>query len=340
MEKISAWLNKNVKTIEASQPAAQACALMKKHNIGALIVIDKKKRVTGIITERDLVTKVIKDSEDAAKVTVAKIMTKDPIVVSPDDTFKKAYNVMKQQNIRHLPVVKNDKLLGIISLRDFLRFDIRVMEKTINDLQEETMYLRGLLKKTEGDRVKMLQVEVEKLHDLILVDDLTRLYNFKFFRDMILKEIERARLFNHRMTILFIDIDFFKEYNDVNGHQYGNLVLKQIADLLRETSRYTDMHFKLTPVDIVARYGGEEFVIILPETDRQGGVDKSRRLLKAIRDYPFFNKEKQPLGTLTVSIGVAEFPRDASDWEKLIQKADESLYLAKKQGRNKVATCK
>ena len=129
--------------------------------------------------------------------------------------------------------------------------------------------------------------------------------------------------------MLMLDVDHFKDYNDTHGHPAGDKVLKIMSDII--TTRLRD-------VDISARYGGEEFAILLPETDRSAGKMLAEEIRSQVEEYPFDNQDTQPLGTVSISIGVAEFPGDSGGASSLIQKADDALYRAKSKGRNRVVT--
>lgn len=335
MKEITAWMVKDVITIQPDKTVLEACLLMQKNNIGAAIAVKENKPV-GIFTERDLLNKVIVGGKDPKTIILDEIMTKDVKTATTNSSYKEVYDLMRLNNIRHLPILENDVLVGVVSIRDLLRFHMRSLEQTITELTNEIIFVRSLLDKTSDDRSKELYQENKRLQDIAIVDSLTGLYNYRYFEEIFSKEIARSKRYNHLLTLLFIDIDFFKHYNDINGHEEGNIVLKELAEVLRHTSRQTDTLCKLHGVDIVARYGGEEFVIVLPETPKQGGIVRATRLLEDVRNHPFKNKESQPNGKLTISIGVAEFPTDAANWEEIIKKADEALYQAKNTGRDKL----
>jgi diguanylate cyclase (GGDEF)-like protein len=125
------------------------------------------------------------------------------------------------------------------------------------------------------------------------------------------------------------DIDYFKNYNDTNGHEAGNEILKKVAQIMAGSVR---------DVDFVARYGGEEFVLLLIETSKTNARLFAERLRQIIEKENFPYQEKQPAGNLTITIGVAGFPEDATTPEELISRADEALYRGKKEGRNRVIT--
>ena len=148
-------------------------------------------------------------------------------------------------------------------------------------------------------------------------DDLTALPNFRAFRERIDDEIARASRYDERFGILVLDLDRFKKYNDTHGHLAGNEALQRVARVIRDTVR---------SVDFPARYGGEEFAVIVPEVDAAA--------LGAIAERVRANIES--LQILTISIGGAIFPADGANVAALFQTADERLYAAKREGRNRV----
>jgi len=168
----------------------------------------------------------------------------------------------------------------------------------------------------------------EKTIQLSKTDGLTGLKNYREFKDALAAEVLRAKRYKRPFSLLLIDVDHFKQYNDSNGHPQGDILLKKIADLLKENFKDTD---------VVARYGGEEFAIILVETGEKGqAVAIAERLRNMIDWCKFPKQETQPGGKVTVSIGVSCYPQDSDSAEELLKAADEALYTAKKKGRNRV----
>ncbi|HET6371616.1 MAG TPA: diguanylate cyclase, partial [Nitrospiria bacterium] len=167
----------------------------------------------------------------------------------------------------------------------------------------------------------------EELKAQAMTDGLTGLTNLRSFVARLEQEIERANRYSHPLSLILIDVDHFKEYNDRNGHLQGNQALVRLAQLLTKNSRKSN---------IVSRYGGEEFAILLPETGKQTAVQAAVRLRRAVEDADFPNQQNQPLGTLSISLGVSSYPQDADGQAALIEAADRSLYLAKRRGRNRV----
>ncbi len=165
-----------------------------------------------------------------------------------------------------------------------------------------------------------------EMEELATKDGLTKLYNHTWFQDALTKEIKRAKRYEGLLSLLILDIDNFKSFNDTYGHQVGDQVLKSLAQLLQNSVRN---------IDIVARYGGEEFAIILPETDLTGAVKVARRINQLVRDM-IINYDELEL-SITISIGVASYQSGQSKKE-LISNADEALYKAKESGRDKTCT--
>lgn len=160
-----------------------------------------------------------------------------------------------------------------------------------------------------------------------ITDGLTGLYNHRFFREQLAIELEKAGRYGRNMSLIILDIDHFKHYNDTHGHPQGDELLRTLAELLRKSIRKSDL---------ACRYGGEEFALILPETGKKTAYSLAERIRKAISEHPFPFREIQPMGALTVSIGVSMFPVDHKEIDGLIKKADDALYRAKDEGRNRV----
>lgn len=167
---------------------------------------------------------------------------------------------------------------------------------------------------------------LEATKRLSITDELTQLYNFRYFQDRFKEEFRRAKRYNHNLALLMCDIDYFKNYNDTNGHEAGNEVLRKLAQIMMSLVR---------DVDFVARYGGEEFILLLIETSKDGALVVAEKLRQTVEKENFLHQEKQPNGNLTVTIGIAGFPEDVTTGQELIVHADEALYRGKEEGRNR-----
>ncbi len=159
-------------------------------------------------------------------------------------------------------------------------------------------------------------------------DALTGLYNRKYFGERSLDEVQKAINYNFPISIFIFDIDHFKKYNDANGHAEGDYLLRELGRLLKENTRGRD---------IIARYGGEEFIVLLPNTSKDGAFLYGDKIRTIIESAAFRNREKQPLGYVSISGGIATFPADGDTIEATIRAADAALYKAKEAGRNRIA---
>jgi diguanylate cyclase (GGDEF)-like protein len=161
---------------------------------------------------------------------------------------------------------------------------------------------------------------------LAYTDGLTNLHNYRAFQERLQQEVERANRYHRPLSLIMVDIDHFKVYNDLHGHLQGDAILARVAALLKQVSRSSD---------IVARYGGEEFALILPETDKASAEILGRRLHAEIEQHRFPGEEHLPHGMLTISVGIASHTPSRTK-EELIAAADGVLYQAKREGRNRV----
>ena len=166
-------------------------------------------------------------------------------------------------------------------------------------------------------------------------DGLTKLYNHRYFQERIRQEFSQAKRQKSFVSLILMDVDNFKHYNDTHGHPAGDKLLKELAVLLARHEGVSGETMKRV-TDIVARYGGEEFVMILPFTPYEGAKIKAERVREAIEAYAFDHADQQPLACVSVSVGVATYPDHADDPAELIQLADKALYHAKRLGRNRV----
>jgi len=167
------------------------------------------------------------------------------------------------------------------------------------------------------------------LKELAIRDGLTGLYNHRYFHEALTVEVLRCRRHSRGFSLLFIDVDRFKNYNDCNGHPEGDRALRTIGELIGKNLRASD---------ILARYGGEEFIVILPESSLEVACGLGERIRQMIEEHPFPGEASQPLGKLTISLGVATYRDDGDDSSTLMEIADRRLYMAKDKGRNSLCS--
>ena len=168
--------------------------------------------------------------------------------------------------------------------------------------------------------------DFEHQYKLATTDGLTELYNHRYFQEQMIQQVANCQRYNSSFSLILIDIDFFKKFNDVFGHQSGDAVLKQVATKLKKNVRSSDF---------VCRYGCEEMTIILPNTDKEEAIITAEKICQVIAEKPFKLANNQE-SNVTISLGIATYPQDGEEPSAIIAKADERLYFAKENGRNQV----
>lgn len=171
----------------------------------------------------------------------------------------------------------------------------------------------------------------EELERLSVTDRLTDLYNHGYLLQRLEEELGRAARFGHRMSIIMMDIDDFKQFNDTHGHPRGDQVLKAVSGVIRQNLR---------EIDVAARYGGEEFVLVLPETDTEGAVRVAERIRETMEAYEIEVDHTGVRDRRTVSLGVATYPLHGQTVARLIDAADRAMYDAKRRGKNMVVAAR
>jgi diguanylate cyclase (GGDEF)-like protein len=237
--------------------------------------------------------------------------------VSKDAHFKEKMDKLLRLKTRSLiciPIKIKNKLTGIFVLANkvtgepFTKTDSDLLSKLVN---HAAMAI---------ERASLYQ----KMQELTITDDLTNLFNYRYLNRAIELEIARSNRYGSPFTLIFMDIDSFKDVNDQHGHLTGSKVLVEMAKLLLNNLR---------SVDIIARYGGDEFVIVLLQTSMENGFQIAERLRKALEKHVFL-KDKGYSIRLTASFGVASYPKDAKTKEELFRIADEAMYRGKFSTKN------
>ncbi len=166
-----------------------------------------------------------------------------------------------------------------------------------------------------------------KVQEMATRDGLTGLHNYRYFQDYLSQTIGHTKQNGQPLSLILMDVDHFKDYNDHYGHIVGDEVLKQVAGILMT---------RIPPTNLIARYGGDEFIVIASQTPKGQALLLSEKIAHAIEQHPFSFQDQRLETQMTVSIGIAELPEDAVDGRGLIQKADQALYRAKREGRHRV----
>jgi diguanylate cyclase (GGDEF)-like protein len=229
-----------------------------------------------------------------------------------DDRFKNydSKNGNKApETLISVPLIVHGTVMGVVNLAD------RSTNKPFTD--EDLELLQAIASQMA------ISIDNARLHELAITDGLTKLFIHRYFQLRLDDEMKRAIRFKMPLTLVLLDIDHFKKFNDTYGHQVGDKVLKAVATMIKDSVRATD---------IPCRYGGEEFSIILAHTNSEQALIFAERLRERIAAYVLKNAEDEL--RVTISIGLAEFPLVASSKEELIRKADQALYASKDAGRN------
>jgi len=171
----------------------------------------------------------------------------------------------------------------------------------------------------------------EELERLSVTDRLTELYNHGYFQQRLEEELERASRFGRTLSLIMLDIDDFKQFNDRWGHPRGDSVLRAVSAVIQQDLR---------EIDVAARYGGEEFVVVLPETDQAGALAVAERIRRSMAEHEFDTGEGVPVAHQTVSLGVATYPTHGVTAPRLVEAVDAAMYEAKRRGKNQVAVAR
>jgi diguanylate cyclase (GGDEF)-like protein len=225
--------------------------------------------------------------------------------------------MLNSEELIIVPLKAKDKVNGIILADNFI---------TKKPITKDDMRILIMLANQAG-----LAIENSQLYEKAIIkahtDSLTDLWNHGYFQYILQEELEKSKAINSPLSLIMLDIDDFKIYNDTLGHQAGDKILKDIAFLVKRHSR---------KMDYVCRYGGEEFTIILPQTELDAARVIAERLRIDVERQTFSHEEILPQKKLTVSIGIASFPEDGKNPSELIKYADKMLYQAKSKGKNNI----
>ena len=229
------------------------------------------------------------------------------------------------------------KYLQMLGTKYFVTVPLKAKDKVVGLILVDNIFTQKPITKSDIALLSLfanhagLAIENSRLYEetvyLSNTDWLTKLWNHGHFQAILSKELAKARQNDTHLSLLMLDIDDFKNYNDRFGHVAGDAIIKEMGQILIEASRKKDY---------VCRYGGEEFSIILPQTTKEDARNIAQRLRDKVLGHQFRNQEVQPKKAFTLSCGLATFPRDGHDKNTLIKNADVALYKAKQTGKDKI----
>lgn len=289
----------------------------KKKGIGYVVTTYENPNIKNLPIELDKYPEIRKALEVKETVVVEDINS-DPLMAGTREILEK----LKLTSLMVIPIMVRAEVVGTLFLRtsrkegSFTQREVRLCQVIAN------MAGNALANAHLFESLELANLELEKL---AVTDGLTGAFNHRHFRTRLEEEFSRAKRYKTHLSCVMLDIDHFKSINDAFGHAQGDIVLKEITDLLRKSVR---------KIDIVARYGGEEFVILLPHTDKEGAFIHAERIREAVRGNRC--SDSNTCIMVTVSLGVATFPsEDINSADDLVGRADNALYEAKKNGRNR-----
>ncbi|MCK5126008.1 MAG: sensor domain-containing diguanylate cyclase [candidate division Zixibacteria bacterium] len=256
------------------------------------------------------------------------------------DAMLLAYNVaQKGESTRILDIDGHDDYLPLLkSAQSVMLVPMITHSKTTGLLTAESPRENAFSEQDEAflsvlARSAAMALENAVLHrkteELTIIDDLTGVYNFRYFSDKIGEEKRRAARYGQALSLIMLDIDWFKRFNDNYGHEVGNQVLARLVNVI---------HYCIRDVDILCRYGGEEFIIILPQTPENEALRIAQRIRAEVEKAEFSGGSGIPTLKVTVSVGVSTFPENGLTEGELINAVDQAMYRAKGSGKNTVCT--
>ncbi|MCP4752038.1 MAG: diguanylate cyclase [Proteobacteria bacterium] len=300
-----------------------------------VVIIDEhewdRRILRGIIEKQFVLNEVYEFDTQIAALNALNALKPNLVIVDPSFTDPQwSYG----QFLSKLIEGNRDKISTLVISDRTTDLDFRntIISLGITDFFNKPFTIEDALFKINSiietkQKLYLLSNNIQKAEKTAATDGMTGLYNRKYFDNFVKDQFIKAELQDGHCSLIMMDVDNFKHYNDTNGHQMGDDVLIKIANILKDNVRQSDM---------AARYGGEEFVVVLPGTAKKMAENIAEKLRATIEKASFENEEKQPKGKLTASFGVSSFPENGNVPEIVLKGADHCLYLAKERGRNTV----
>lgn len=318
---IETLMTKGVRSISPNTRLADVLEIMRDNNYSCTVIAEADETV-GIITERDIVRMLagMENGRDVLAVKVSEVMTSPVITINEKDSLFEALVISKAQGIRHLPVVNSQgRLTGIVTQSDLVKIYFQVFEKQ-----------REIIEKSINERTEALIRANEELKMISMEDPLLGIGNRRAMEVDLQHTHASAIRYKHPYSVILLDLDYFKSYNDHYGHLAGDEALKGVSKVLKANIRGADRLY---------RYGGEEFLVLLPQISIDGAKIAAAKMIEKVKDANFLHC-KSPCQIITISAGACSFSCDdgVTSWKDMIKRADVRLYKAKEGGRNRVVS--
>ena len=293
---VKEYMTSPILSVDNDATLKEVADFMNSHKTSVVLVRNKNHDYIGVVTNADFTHKVAVKESSVNTTTIESIMSAPIKAVDGSIFMADANGIMCQSGIRHLAVTENGEFIGLLSAMNFFEY--------YKDVEEH-------------------------LSNLAIHDGLTGIYNRRYFDETLAREWKRTMREKAPLSLIMLDIDYFKKYNDTYGHQAGDECLRQVATTISGALR--------RPADMAARYGGEEFVVVLPNFKLENSAKFGETIRAKIEALKMEHKQSDANPFITVSLGIASVvPSSISSYEELVGAADKALYSAKNKGRNRV----
>jgi len=293
---VKEYMTSPILSVDNDATLKEVADFMNSHKTSVVLVRNKNHGYIGVVTDADFTHKVAVKEYSVNTTTIESIMSAPIKAVDGSMFMADANGIIRQSGIRHLAVTENGEFIGLLSAMNFFEY--------YKDVEEH-------------------------LSNLAIHDGLTGIYNRRYFDETLAREWKRTMREKASLSLIMLDIDYFKKYNDTYGHQAGDECLRQVATTISGALR--------RPADMAARYGGEEFVVVLPNLKLEDSAKFGETIRAKIEALKMEHKQSDANPFITVSLGIASVvPSSISSYEELVGAADKALYSAKNKGRNRV----
>ena len=293
---VKEYMTSPILSVDNDATLKEVADFMNSDKTSVVLVRNKNHGYIGVVTDADFTHKVAVKEYSVNTTTIESIMSAPIKAVDGSIFMADARRIMCQSGIRHLAVTENGEFIGLLSAMNFFEY--------YKDVEEH-------------------------LSNLAVHDGLTGIYNRRYFDETLAREWKRTMREKAPLSLIMLDIDYFKKYNDTYGHQAGDECLRQVATTISGALR--------RPADMAARYGGEEFVVVLPNLKLEDSAKFGETIRAKIEALKMEHKQSDANPFITVSLGIASVvPSSISSYEELVGAADKALYSAKNKGRNRV----
>ena len=293
---VKEYMTSPILSVDNDATLKEVADFMNSDKTSVVLVRNKNHGYIGVVTDADFTHKVAVKEYSVNTTTIESIMSAPIKAVDGSIFMADANGIIRQSGIRHLAVTENGEFIGLLSAMNFFEY--------YKDVEEH-------------------------LSNLAVHDGLTGIYNRRYFDETLAREWKRTMREKAPLSLIMLDIDYFKKYNDTYGHQAGDECLRQVATTISGALR--------RPADMAARYGGEEFVVVLPNLKLEDSAKFGETIRAKIEALKMEHKQSDANPFITVSLGIASIvPSSISSYEELVGAADKALYSAKNKGRNRV----